>query len=250
MNAFTSKGGLTAASPGAGSSARARTDASSAAKTARAARKTASPKAADTEPDAPKAAKAKPHGGPGAVRIVGGRWKRTPLVVSAIAGLRPTPQRVRETLFNWLGAELAGWRCVDAFAGTGALGFEAASRGAEKVTLCEASRVLLLALNATHVRLDADEAVELHAGDGVAYLKSLPAGSVDLIFLDPPFDDEHLFAPALAAAVRALTPDGFIYLEAPQAWTAQQLEVFGLVAHRHQRAGMVHGHLLMPLGAD
>ncbi len=204
-------------------------------------------KADEALADPAKTPKAKPHGGPGAVRIVGGRWKRTPLVVSAISGLRPTPQRVRETLFNWLGADLAGWRCVDAFAGTGALGFEAASRGAEKVTLCESSRVLLLALNATHVRLDADEAVELHAGDGIAFLKRVAAGSVDLIFLDPPFDDEDVFEPALAAAARAVTPEGFIYLEAPQAWTAPQLQRFGLVAHRHQRAGMVHGHLLMPL---
>jgi 16S rRNA (guanine966-N2)-methyltransferase len=200
--------------------------------------------------DPAKIAKVKPHGGPGVVRIVGGRWKRTPLVVSAISGLRPTPQRVRETLFNWLGADLGGWRCVDAFAGTGALGFEAASRGAEKVTLCESSRVLLLALSATHVRLDEDEAVELHAGDGLKFLKTLAPGSVDLIFLDPPFDDEDVFEPALAAAARAVSPEGFIYLETPQAWTAQQLQKFGLVAHRHQRAGMVHGHLLMPLADD
>lgn len=207
-------------------------------------------KAGEAAADPAKAPKAKPHGGAGVVRIVGGRWKRTPLVVSAISGLRPTPQRVRETLFNWLGADLGGWRCVDAFAGTGALGFEAASRGAEKVILCESSRVLLLALHATHVRLDEDEAIELHAGDGVAFLKRVAPASVDLIFLDPPFDDEGVYEPALAAAARAVTPEGFIYLEAPQAWTAQQLQVYGLVAHRHQRAGMVHGHLLMPLADD
>ena len=190
------------------------------------------------------------HGRPGAVRIVGGRWKRSPIVVPAIIGLRPTPQRVRETLFNWLGPDLTGWRCVDAFAGTGALGFEAASRGADRVTLCEHNRVLLMALHATGVRLDAEDVVEVHAGDGVAYLGQLPAGSVDLVFLDPPFGDDELFDMALAAASRAVASEGFIYLESPVTWTAERLQAFGLVAHRHQRAGMVHGHLLMPLTAE
>ena len=71
------------------------------------------------------------------IRIIGGLWKRTKLKVSDKPGLRPTPDRVRETLFNWLGQDLTGWRCVDAFAGTGALGFEAASRGAAQVLLLE-----------------------------------------------------------------------------------------------------------------
>lgn len=190
------------------------------------------------------------HGGPGAVRIVGGRWKRTPIDVPAIIGLRPTPQRVRETLFNWLGADLAGWHCVDVFAGTGALGFEAGSRGAERVDLCETNKALLAALKATRARLEDAEAIGVQAGDGLQFLARKPVASIDLIFLDPPFGDDELFGLALKAAVRVLRPDGFIYLEAPQAFTASQLGAFGLVAHRHQRAGMVHGHLLMPAGAD
>ncbi|NDH52771.1 MAG: 16S rRNA (guanine(966)-N(2))-methyltransferase RsmD, partial [Betaproteobacteria bacterium] len=71
------------------------------------------------------------------IRIIGGQWKRTKLQVADQATLRPTPDRVRETLFNWLGQDLSGWRCVDAFAGTGVLGFEAASRGALEVLLVE-----------------------------------------------------------------------------------------------------------------
>ena len=83
------------------------------------------------------------------VRIVGGRWKRSRLPVANKAGLRPTPDRVRETVFNWLGQDLSGWSCLDAFAGTGALGFEAASRGATAVTLVENDRELVLQLAAS-----------------------------------------------------------------------------------------------------
>src|SRR6476646_2915929 len=77
---------------------------------------------------------------PREVRIIGGQWKRTKLPVLDKPGLRPTPDRVRETLFNWLGQDLSGWRCLDAFAGSGALGFEAASRGALRVVLLERDR--------------------------------------------------------------------------------------------------------------
>lgn len=77
---------------------------------------------------------------PGEVRLIGGQWKRSKLPVPAAPGLRPTPDRVRETLFNWLGQDLSGWRCLDAFAGSGALGFEAASRGASDVMLLERDR--------------------------------------------------------------------------------------------------------------
>src|SRR5688500_20228263 len=90
-----------------------------------------------------------------AVRIIGGQWKRTKLPVPDKPGLRPTPDRVRETLFNWLGQDLAGWRCVDAFAGTGALGLEAASRGAADVLLVEAEGVLVDQLRAVVARLAA-----------------------------------------------------------------------------------------------
>src|SRR6187455_3119099 len=93
---------------------------------------------------------------PNQVRIIGGHWKRTRLDVPDRPGLRPTPDRVRETLFNWLGQDLAGWRCLDAFAGSGALGFEAASRGAAEVVLLERDRRLLALLSAAKARLGAE----------------------------------------------------------------------------------------------
>lgn len=182
-----------------------------------------------------------PAGSPaGSVRLIGGRWKRTRLAVPRIPGLRPTPDRVRETLFNWLGQELAGWRCLDAFAGTGALGLEAASRGASSVLMVERDRQLLQALRATVERLHARELVSLQQGDGLAALRSVPPASLELVFLDPPYDS-GLLQPALEAAVRALVPGGLVYAEdrhALRAWPA------GLEAWRETRAGTVHAHLL------
>ena len=102
---------------------------------------------------------------PGEVRIIGGIYKRSKLAVPDKPGLRPTPDRVRETLFNWLGQDLTGWRCADVFAGTGALGFEAASRGAAEVLLCEQDPALVLQLKAVQARLKA-EAVRIERGDG------------------------------------------------------------------------------------
>lgn len=176
------------------------------------------------------------------VRIIGGTWKRTRLEVPDRPGLRPTPDRVRETLFNWLGQDLSGWRCVDAFAGTGALGLEAASRGAADVLLVEADAGLAERLRAHVARLGATT-VHVQRGDGVTALKALPPGRADLVFLDPPFDG-GLFGPALAAAVPALAGTGLLYLEAPRAWEAPELAPLGLVPHRHLRAGAVHAHLL------
>lgn len=176
------------------------------------------------------------------VRIVGGIWKRSKLPVADKPGLRPTPDRVRETVFNWLGQDLGGWCCVDAFAGTGVLGFEAASRGARDVLLVEQDRALVLQLARTQQRLQAD-AVRLQRGDGVAALRALPAGSVDLIFLDPPFGSE-LLDEAVQAAAAAVRPGGWIYLEAQARWTDTMVEAHGLVVARHLKAGMVHAHLL------
>ena len=157
-------------------------------------------------------------------------------------GLRPTPDRVRETLFNWLGQSLEGWRCVDPFAGTGALGFEAASRGAAHVQVCELDPALVTQLSAQVNRLKATNVYVLRT-DGVACLKQLSASSVDVIFIDPPFDGA-LFEPALQAAAKAVKADGFVYLEAPIAWTDEQLLPVGLTLHRHLKAGAVHAHLL------
>jgi len=180
------------------------------------------------------------------VRIIGGQWKRTKLAVADKPGLRPTPDRVRETLFNWLGQDLTGWRCIDAFAGTGALGFEAASRGAKEVTLVEQDTALVVQLKRIQTQLQAS-ATQIVRGDGVAALKQLDPASMDAVFLDPPFDSV-LFEAALQAAGRAVTVDGFVYLEAPILWTDEQLASVGLKVHRHLKAGSVHAHLLKRLG--
>ncbi len=198
----------------------------------------------------PRAAGAKKAGAsplaraPHEVRIIGGQWKRSKLPVADKPGLRPTPDRVRETLFNWLGQDLSGWRCFDAFAGTGALGLEAASRGATAVALVESDAALAAQLRATKDRLQA-ATVSVQRGDGLLALQRCPPASLDLVFLDPPFDQAALFAPALQAAARALAPGGLVYLEAPRTWQdATELAALGLAPHRHLKAGAVHAHLL------
>ena len=180
--------------------------------------------------------------GAGQIRIIGGQWKRTRLPVAQHPGLRPTPDRVRETLFNWLGQDLGGWRCFDAFAGTGALGLEAASRGAASVQLVESEAALVTQLGKLCQRLEATT-VQLRRGDGVALLRHCAPASLDLVLIDPPFGSD-LFAPALQAAARAIGPQGFVYLEAASAWTDEMLAPLGLVLQRHLRAGAVHAHLL------
>jgi 16S rRNA (guanine966-N2)-methyltransferase len=179
---------------------------------------------------------------PQQVRIIGGLWKRTPLPVADRPGLRPTPDRVRETLFNWLGQDLDGWRCVDAFAGTGALGLEAASRGAADVLLVEAEGPLVDQIRAIIDKLKAQN-VRVQRGNALSVLASLPAASVDLVFLDPPFD-AGVHEKALAATRAALRPEGFVYLEAPSAWDAAALAPHGVELVRHMKAGAVHAHLL------
>jgi 16S rRNA (guanine966-N2)-methyltransferase len=179
---------------------------------------------------------------PGEVRIIGGQWKRSKLSVPIKPGLRPTPDRVRETLFNWLGQDLSGLTCVDAFAGSGALGFEAASRGAADVLLIEQDAQLVANLQSYKTRLKADN-IRIQRGDGIATLRSLPKASIDVIFLDPPFDS-GLFLEAITAAAGVLSAQGAIYLEAPEVWGDEQLAPYGLQIVKHGKAGAVHFHLL------
>lgn len=176
-----------------------------------------------------------PHG----VRIVGGVWKRSKLPVAHSPGLRPTPDRVRETLFNWLGQDLTGWNCLDAFAGSGALGFEAASRGAAEVRMLESDRSLVRSLHATQARLGA-ATVRVECTDAMAWMARAPAGSFDLAFIDPPFDSD-LVVGALQAALRLMCANAYIYLEAQSPLAALP---DGWSMHRQSRAGRVHFHLL------
>jgi 16S rRNA (guanine(966)-N(2))-methyltransferase RsmD len=179
---------------------------------------------------------------PGEVRIIGGQWKRTRLKVADMPGLRPTPDRVRETLFNWLGQDLTGWVGLDAFAGTGALGLEAASRGAKQVLLIEQNAQLVTQLKASIAQLNA-QTVQVIKGEGVHALQQCAPGTVDVVFIDPPFEAK-LFEPALKAAARAIAPQGFIYLEAPELWSDERLLPLGLKVCKHLKAGAVHAHLI------
>ena len=127
----------------------------------------------------------------GAVRIIGGQWKRRKLPIAAISStacLRPTPDRVRETPFNWLGQNLTGWHCLDVCAGTGPLGFEAASRGAASVLLFEKPPTLAAQLPANTTLLQAS-AIQIKTGDGLAAMQQLAQRqphSISASFLDPP----------------------------------------------------------------
>jgi len=187
-------------------------------------------------------AAASKRGPPREVRIIGGQWKRSKLPVADLPGLRPTPDRVRETLFNWLGQDLDGWRCLDVFAGSGALGFEAASRGASSVVMVERERALVRSLSETRERLGAD-AVRIESADALAYLRRGQPSSFELVFVDPPFD-ANLFEAAMTAAAPLVVPGGFVYLEADRPFTDEAVAPMGLKVHRHARAGAVHYHLL------
>ena len=185
---------------------------------------------------------------PGEVRIIGGLYKRSKIPVASQPGLRPTPDRVRETLFNWLGQDLTGWRCADVFAGTGVLGFEAASRGATQVLMCEQDAALADKLKAMQIKLKAIM-VTVERGDGVSLLRRANPGSLQLIFLDPPYESTA-FEAALKAAAQAVATPGFVYLEAPKPWTDDDLAEVGLQVHRFGKAGAAHFHLLIKTAAQ
>ena len=159
----------------------------------------------------PPAAPAAAPRGTGQVRIIGGRWRGTKLAVPERPGLRPSSDRVRETLFNWLQPALPGARVLDLFAGSGALGFEAASRGAAEVVLVERDAGLAANLRAQASRLHADTVRVVHAA--LAWLGGRHE-AFDLVFLDPPFAD-GLWDRALEALVPRLAPGAWIYVESP-----------------------------------
>ena len=172
------------------------------------------------------------------VRIIGGRHRGRVIRFPAVGDLRPTPDRVRETLFNWLGQDLTARRCLDLFAGSGALGFEAASRGAQRVVMVERDAAAFRALHASRDRLEAG-AVELVREDALGFLRR-DTGVYDVVFVDPPFTGGYwpLIAPLIAPR---LAPQAMVYHEsggrpeAPPDWTV----------HRQDRAGQVTYQLLM-----
>jgi len=144
------------------------------------------------------------------VRIIGGKWRSRLVAFPPTAHLRPTPDRVRETLFNWLGQRLDGLTCLDLFAGSGALGFEALSRGAARVVMVESDREVAAALRESARLLEA-EGAEIVASDALAYLRR-DAEKFDVVFVDPPFASD-LAARAMAALEGRLDPGARVYVE-------------------------------------
>ena len=183
-------------------------------------------------------------GGAHTIRIIGGDWKRTPLPVLDLDGLRPTPDRVRETLFNWLGQRLDGLRCLDLFAGSGGLGFEAASRGAARVVMVERSARAAAQLRSNQARLGA-RMIEIAEADALRLAANLAPGSFDVVFLDPPFGDTALLERSLELAAPLVAPDGWLYVESgEQIDPAARPALAGWSVVREGRAGAVHYHLL------
>ena len=177
------------------------------------------------------------------VRIIGGRWRGRRIRFPAIADVRPTPDRVRETLFNWLGQNLDGAHTLDAFAGSGALSLEALSRGAARAVAIDRDAELIRALDAAGRVLGAT-ALETHCGDARAFL-ARETRQFDVVFLDPPFADPRwdILLPLAAARVRA---DGALYVEA----AARVVAPAGFAVVRGDKAGRVHYHLLRRLPSD
>lgn len=148
----------------------------------------------------------------GSLRIIGGAWRGRRLPVADAPGLRPTPDRVRETLFNWLAPQTPGSRCLDAFAGSGALGLEALSRGASEVVFVESNPALAAGIERALTELAAAGG-QVARGQTPEALHAL-AGPFDIVFLDPPFD-ARLLQPALAGLPPLLAPNSQVYLEYP-----------------------------------
>jgi len=186
---------------------------------------------------AKRAAPQRAHGVANRVRIIGGQYRRRLLDFPDADGLRPTPDRVRETLFNWLGQDLPGWTCLDLFAGSGALGFEAASRGAARVVMIERDAKAIRALEHNRATLAASQ-LDILRVDALAWLAN-NREVFDLVFVDPPFDS------GLAARV---LPDLAIHLKSGgHAYVEQGTEVIappGLIIQRSGRAGRSHFALL------
>jgi 16S rRNA (guanine966-N2)-methyltransferase len=182
-------------------------------------------------------------GGTNTVRIVGGEWRGRRLSFPDVAGLRPTPDPVRETLFNWLMPVIRGARCLDLFAGSGVLGFEALSRGAAAAVLVERAALAAGALRETARVLGAGDRAAIHAQPAQVYLAAA-VGPFDVVFLDPPFDAQALPA-AFGALVRPglLASDAMVYAETRSGEPLPPLPA-GWRIHRSGRAGEVGYHLL------
>jgi 16S rRNA (guanine966-N2)-methyltransferase len=171
------------------------------------------------------------------IRIIGGSWRSRRIRFPTRAGLRPTPDRVRETVFNWLGQDLTGRACLDLYSGSGALGFEAASRGAARVVMVEQDAIAFDALSATRAELPAPQ-VELIRADALEFLRR-DRGCYDVVFLDPPFAAGN-WAKILPGLAPRLARDALVYCE-----SGTEIEIpAGWECWKHGRAGQVTYQLL------
>lgn len=175
----------------------------------------------------------------GKLRIIGGKWRSRRIAFPESPGLRPTPDRIRETLFNWLGQRLDGYHCLDLFAGSGALGLEALSRGAARVTLVEGNAMVARMLARSVAELGAADA-KIVVSDALEFLRK-PGQQIpyDLVFVDPPFAG-GLHEPVMQLIPAVLAPGGLVYLECP----AAQAALPGWVVEKEGRAGQVHFYLM------
>ncbi|MEW6331414.1 MAG: 16S rRNA (guanine(966)-N(2))-methyltransferase RsmD [Pseudomonadota bacterium] len=178
---------------------------------------------------------------PKKLRIIGGRWRGRRLDVSESEGLRPTPDRVRETLFNWLQPYIAGAHCLDLFAGTGALCLEALSRGAAQVVMVEKAAHVAQQLRRHVEKLEATGA-EVVPADAVEFLQRAPR-AFDIVFLDPPFKSNLIAECAALVETRGwLKPGGLVYVEAPSQMSELTLPATWELI-RSKKAGQVGYHL-------
>lgn len=179
----------------------------------------------------------------GQVRIIGGIWRGHKLTVPNIPGLRPTPDRIRETVFNWLAPVITGAYCLDAFAGSGALGFEALSRGAAHVVLVDQSSVVIKLLQEALTRFKADNA-KIYRAHVPQQLK-LPEKRFDVVFLDPPYQ-ENLLLPTCFYLEREnfLADEAYIYLEAKANLGENELPSNWMIV-KSKKAGQVAYHLAL-----
>ena len=196
----------------------------------------------------------------GQIRIIGGRWKSRRVRCAGVAGLRPSPDAVRETLFNWLPHDLGLKVCLDLFAGSGALGFEAASRGASKAVMVESHPRAVDLLRANRAHLQAEDAVEIFAGPVERFLRQPPRnGGFDILFMDPPFRGGSGGAGGAGGSGRVdgvigttcktlqergfLNPDALVYIESPQADCPLPIPPSWHIIRENQ-CGIVHSTLI------
>lgn len=180
--------------------------------------------------------KTSPAAGKHKLRIIGGRWRSRNLTFPVVEGLRPTGDRIRETLFNWLMPILPGSRCLDLFAGSGILGFEALSRGASHCTLVELNPTALRQLQANATLLGATDA-RVVAGNALEFLGRAPTKTFDVVFLDPPFAADAWLSTMALLEKGWLNPDAWVYVETPHDLALSLGAQWQL--HRQKQAGQV-----------